>query len=288
MIELAVIINNKAKNAAGASNYLKGLKEAGIIFKLYESDPEKLDSTIKRCITQYPMILVGGGDGSIRTAAQNCANTKTVLGVLALGTLNHFSKELNLPANVAEMVQAVKDKKTMLIDLAEVNGSVFVNNSSIGFYPKFAKRRDLYTKLYNKWLSYIPSFFDSLKKHDQFDLVIKSNELNLLLQTSFLMVSNNVYSYEFPITFKRDDFQKSMLGLYYFKYGKMRFMKLISTWFKNKSNFEIKESAHPLEISFHNCDEVSVALDGDTMKMSTPLLYKSLPQSLNVLIKSSS
>lgn len=283
---IAIIINKKAKNAHLGVTYLEALQQAVITYQLYESEPEQLASLIQKCILEHALLLIGGGDGTIRTAAHYCANTSTILGVLPLGTLNHFAKELCLPTTVDEMLDAIKQQQTNIIDLAEVNGLIFINNSSIGLYPKFAKKRDFYSQYYNKWLSYIPSFINSLRSHKAFTATIKSKKLNFSLRTSFLMISNNVYSYEFPATIKRDNFNKASLGLYYFKYGKIRLIKLIKTLFNNKNNFAIKQSEHPIEIHFAKKEKVTISLDGDTFNVDTPLYYQSLPKSLTLLVKS--
>ena len=287
MHKIAIIINNKARNHGMAAAYLKGLNEANIAYKHYEIAPEHLVDTIKKCIKKYDLIFIGGGDGTIRTAARYCAHTSIILAVLPLGTMNHFAKEMALPASVEEVVDSLKKPQTITIDLATVNDHVFINNSSIGFYPKFAERRAQYSKYYNKWLSYIPGFFDGLKKHHSFAITVKSKEIDLSLHTSFLMISNNLYSYEFPITIKRESFQKALLGLYYFKQGKIRLFKIIKRLFSSKNLFEINESKYPIEIHFNDNKEITLSLDGETTQVKTPLYYQTLPGSLTLLTKTS-
>ncbi|MBI2786100.1 MAG: NAD(+)/NADH kinase [Legionella longbeachae] len=280
---IAVIINNKARNHLEANAYLQGLHDAKIAYDLYNTTPEDLSDTIKKCIKKHKTILVGGGDGTIRTAAHHCVHTPIILGVLPLGTLNHFAKEMGLPISVNELVASLKKHQTCKIDLAKVNNLIFINNSSIGFYPKFAEKRDQYSKYYNKWLSYIPGFIESLKKHKSFNITIKSKNLDLSFHTSFLMISNNVYSYEFPLAIKRDSFQKALLGIYYFKEGKIRILKLIKRLFSSKNLFEINQSEFPVEIHFRHEKEINISLDGETTKVKTPLYYESLPASLTLL-----
>lgn len=287
MDKIAIIVNKKAKNAEQINPYITGFAEAKLDVQLFTTEPQDLDATIKNAIANYKIVLVGGGDGTIRTAAQHAAKTKTVIGVLPLGTLNHFSKELNVPTTIEEIVAALKAGSTQIIDLAEVNGLIFVNNSSIGFYPNFADKRDLYSKKYNKWLSYIPSFLESVIKHRAFSLELKSKDINRMLYTSFLMVSNNAYSYEFPITFKREHFNHAELGLYFFKQGRLRLLKLLKSYFSKPNNFEIHQVSGPIELHFRSIDEINISLDGDTMDVKTPLIYQSLPASLTVLSKSS-
>ncbi|BCA96796.1 hypothetical protein TUM19329_31570 [Legionella antarctica] len=200
MDAIGVIINKKAKNAGKAKYYLDGLKNANIPHISYRTTPKNLPAVLKQCIHEHQIILVGGGDGTIRTAAHYCANIPIILGVIPLGTLNHFAKELELPFTIEKLVDSLSAKKTVKIDLVKVNDFIFINNSSIGFYPRFAVKTEKYNKTYNKWLSYIPGFIESFKQHPVFNLTIKSKNLNLNLRTSFLMVSNNLYSYEFPAT----------------------------------------------------------------------------------------
>ncbi|WP_298623344.1 diacylglycerol kinase family protein [uncultured Legionella sp.] len=283
MRHIAVILNTKARNHSEAISYLEGLKDADISYDLYDTTPEQLADTIQKSVKDYPIILIGGGDGTIRTAAHYCVHTAVILGVLPLGTLNHFAKEMCLPLSVKELVASLKASHTTTIDLAKVNDLVFINNSSIGFYPQFADKRDQYSKYYNKWLSYIPGFIESLKKHPSFFLTIKSKNLNLSLYTSFLMISNNVYSYEFPATIKRESFHKALLGLYYFKQGKIRIIKLIKRLLSSKNLFEINQSEYPIEIHFNHEKEITISLDGETTQVKSPLYYESIPGALILL-----
>jgi len=101
------------------------------------------------------------------------------------------------------------------------------------------------------------------------------------------MISNNIYTYGFPATIRRESFKKGALGLYYFKHGKLELLKIIRMFFNRKSNFEIKESLTPIEIHIDKLDKITVSLDGDTMSLNTPLIYKILPKSLTILTKKS-
>lgn len=284
---LAIILNKHARNAEKIAGYLEELSRCSLEFELHEVNSQDLDTTIQDCIKQHSMILVGGGDGTIRSAAQWCANTPTILGVLPLGTLNHFAKELGLPLNQQELVQAIKKRLTLTIDVAEVNNSIFINNSSIGFYPKFAQKRDYYTRFYSKWLSYIPSFLQTFRFHESFNITIKNSHLNYSLHTSFFMVSNNLYSYQFPIKIAREACDKGLLGLYFFKHGKLRLFKVIKSFFMRKNSFEIMETIHPIKVNIESKENILISLDGDTFTKQLPLVYKTHPLSLTLLVSKS-
>jgi diacylglycerol kinase family enzyme len=90
-----------------------------------------------------PLLVVGGGDGTISAAASALVGTDTRLGVLPLGTLNHFARDLNIPADLDEAARLIASGKDRRVDVAEMNGRIFINNSAIGLYPQMVVDRDL-------------------------------------------------------------------------------------------------------------------------------------------------
>jgi len=287
MTDLAIIVNNQAKNALQAKSYVDYFKEQGIVFSLFQVNSKILNETLEKCCQRYNVVLIGGGDGSIRSAAQHCVNKAITLGILPLGTMNHFAKELGLPLTKEELVNALKENKSIKIDLAEVNGHIFVNNSSIGFYPKFAQHRDRYTKAYNKWLSYFPSLMQTLKKHETYSIHISNDYYHRDINTSFMMMSNNLYSYEFPISIKRESFTQNRLGIYYFRYGRLRFFKMLRLLLNRKSNFAVIDTDKPVTVVIDNKQKVMISLDGDTLEVDLPLVYRIIPHSLQILTDAS-
>lgn len=285
MDKLAIIINQKAHNAALLDNYLQTFTGAGLEYQLFETEPEQLESIIGACAKDFKVILIGGGDGSIRSAAQHLVNSTIILGVIPLGTMNHFVKESGLPATPEELAEAILHRHTITIDTASVNETIFINNSSLGFYPKFAKKRDYYATFYYKWLSYIISLFNTLKRHPSFALTVTGNDIFLSLKTSFIMVSNNLYNYGFPLTIERESFTQGQLGIYYFRRGKLRLLKMLQGLLFGKRNFSSKKTSYPFTIAVRNCTEITISVDGDTLVTANPLQYKSLPKSLTLLTK---
>jgi diacylglycerol kinase family enzyme len=99
----------------------------------------------------YEILVAAGGDGTVNAVASALArasdnngsntNTKT-LGVLPLGTINHFAKTLGLPMDLAQAVQCLEEPETSLLDVGDVNGRLFVNNSTLGVYPRIIRFRE--------------------------------------------------------------------------------------------------------------------------------------------------
>ena len=87
-----------------------------------------------------------GGDGTVDTVAAALVGTEVALGVLPLGTLNHFAKDLGLPLELGGAVQTIGAGYTVRIDVGDVNGQMFLNNSSLGLYPRIVRHRQKQTE----------------------------------------------------------------------------------------------------------------------------------------------
>jgi diacylglycerol kinase family enzyme len=86
--------------------------------------------------------VAGGGDGTSGTVAAVLVDTNVALGVLPMGTRNPFAKDLGNPLDRKPAVRTLFTGRIDCVDVAEVNGRVFVNNSSIGIYPQIARERN--------------------------------------------------------------------------------------------------------------------------------------------------
>src|SRR5947199_3052283 len=87
-------------------------------------------------------VVAGGGDGTVSAVASALVGTDKALGVLPLGTLNHFAKDLCIPLEVVGAARNVCEGREVSVDVGEVNGRVFINNSGLGLYPHIVRRRE--------------------------------------------------------------------------------------------------------------------------------------------------
>ena len=84
-------------------------------------------------------IVAGGGDGTISSVAAVLAGTTKTLGVLPLGTLNHFAKDLNIPIDLEGAINIISEGHIQSVDVGEVNGHIFINTSSLGVYRSIVR-----------------------------------------------------------------------------------------------------------------------------------------------------
>ena len=111
------------------------------------------------------IVVAGGGDGTISAVAQELIGSNKTLGVLPLGTLNNFSKDLHIPKDLDEAVKIIAQNHVKIIDVGEVNQRIFINNSSIGLYPHIVEKREAQQRLgHGKWRSAFWAALEILKQ----------------------------------------------------------------------------------------------------------------------------
>src|SRR4051794_37510526 len=102
------------------------------------------------------LVVAGGGDGTINAVASALVGTEARLGVLPLGTLNHFAKDLGIPLALEEAVRTVFTGRPQAVDVGEVNGRLFLNNSSLGIYPRIVRLREAHRRQgVRKWIAFV-------------------------------------------------------------------------------------------------------------------------------------
>jgi diacylglycerol kinase family enzyme len=263
---------------------------AAIIF----TDGDNLHVAAEAALTQakcgdIDAVIVGGGDGSVRTVAGVLAGTGVPIGVLPLGTLNHFAKDLGIPLKVEDAAATVAAGHIQLVDIAEVNGKIFINNSSIGIYPYMVidRERRRATRKLAKWMAMIPAFFRVLHHFPRPRLRISAKGFERPYRTPCLFAGNNEYGMELFTFGRRHRLDAGELWFYVVKprspfefflmVCRMCFGRLDQE--RDLDTFHVSEAGVSAETS-----RLFVALDGEIRLMHTPLHYRSRPQALRVIV----
>jgi len=137
---MIVILNARAGTAAKSGNLQSRIAElfcaAGLTAEIISVAGKDMSVAAKQTVAgNQETIVAGGGDGTINTVAGEVAGTERVLGVLPLGTLNHFAKDLHLPLDLEGEVRTIVERNIATVEVGEVNGRALVNNSSLEKRP---------------------------------------------------------------------------------------------------------------------------------------------------------
>lgn len=237
------------------------------------------------------IIVAGGGDGTVSAVATEVAKAGKTLGVLPLGTLNNFSKDLGIPQELLGAIGVVGAGRTIKIDLAEVNGRIFINNSSIGLYPRIVRKREQQQRLgYGKWWA---AFWAALRifRFSRFLKVrIEIDGKSFLRKTPFLFVGNNQYEMDLYNIGRRSSIDRGKLSVYFLRRGGrwgviIMLLKTLTGSLKQWRDFE-EVLTETVTIQTRR-RRLPMAFDGEVGMMETPLEYKILPAALKVIVPAS-
>jgi YegS/Rv2252/BmrU family lipid kinase len=122
---------------------------------LVDSPEEAAERVRSAVYNDVPLVIVGGGDGTIRAVLPAVARRGVVLGILPLGTANNFARSVGVPMNLVGAVDAIADGKEVMVDLGLINGEFFANNISIGYSPAIASATPRGVKRWLGALAYV-------------------------------------------------------------------------------------------------------------------------------------
>jgi YegS/Rv2252/BmrU family lipid kinase len=231
-------------------------------------------------------LVAGGGDGTINTAASAVVGREITLGVLPLGTLNHFAKDLGIPLELDAAAQVVLDGVVCRVDVGEVNGRIFLNNSSLGVYPIIVRLRERYrATLRGKWIAAFWAALTVMRRNPFMVVKLHVEGQALVRRTPLVLVANNEYRTTGIHAGTRESLARGRLALYVLnaerRPGLLRLaLKVLvegAERVKELDLFTVEEVA--VETRRHR---LQVALDGEVVTLESPLHYRCRPGALKV------
>jgi diacylglycerol kinase family enzyme len=283
------------RHAADIEKTLKAsFSRHGLEVEIDFIDGEDLNEAVDRARSraergEIAAVVIGGGDGSVRIAASVLSGSGVPLGIVPLGTLNHFAKDLGIPLRIEDAVAAIARKRVRAVDLAEVNGETFINNSSIGIYPYMVIDREARRARHKlaKWMAAVPAFLRMMRHFPRRRLRISAAGFERPYRTPCLFVGNNEYAVELFTLRRRKRLNSGKLWLYVVKprepleffwmVCRLCFGRLDQA--RDLDRFELAEAEVSAKTS-----RLPVALDGDVRILHTPLHYRSRPGALTVIV----
>jgi diacylglycerol kinase family enzyme len=262
---------------------------AGIDVRVHELDrPDDISQAVCEALDSHPDALVaGGGDGTVSAVASALAGTATPMGVLPLGTLNHFAKAAGIPLDLQEAVQAVVAGRTKRVDVGRVGDRLFVNNASIGIYPSIVESRErLRRQGRSKWAALALATADVLRRDEEVTIHLERDSTKIIARTPFVFVGNNEYLVEGFRIGARTRLDAGRLHAYFAPPVQTRDLpKLFAqSLFGHARRDHALESIEGRELWADTplARSIDVACDGELLTLKTPLHFRSCPGALLV------
>jgi len=250
---------------------------------------DDLTALAKEALTRGgSLILAGGGDGTINAVASALVGTETALGVLPLGTLNHFAKDVGIPLDLEAAIRNAFAGRIRAIDAGEVNGRVFLNNSSLGIYPRIVRLREAHQrKGMRKWIAFAKALAYVLRHPSSLYLRLRIDDVHAgPRKTPFVFIGNNRYEISGLAIGKRADLTGGRIWVCHApdadRWTLFRLtLRALAGWIR-ESDLEAAEASEVWIETHHRHTDVSA--DGEVYRMVPPFHYRSRPGALRVMV----
>jgi diacylglycerol kinase family enzyme len=294
-LKALVLVNQKAGTLLGKDpervrSEIRDLLSAGRIAADMRFLPAgDLTGFMRSALKGKPDVVVaGGGDGTISSIVSSISNVSVPLGVLPIGTLNHFARDLEIPSDLPSAVELIAGGEIRSVDLGSVNGRYFVNNSSIGLYPKIVHERDRQRESLDqsKWRALIGASFRTIRNYPYYRVRLSVDGRQILWRhTPFVFIGNNRYEMRL-FSIRRLCLNSGMLHLYTAnKRGDGMLLGLAVRTLFNRLNQTRDFDARLAKTVLLSTSRryLRVGIDGEITFLQTPLTYKSHPGALRVI-----
>ena len=282
-MKLVVVYNVKSGGKFSKATLESTMNKAGIDVTDWIAVNAKMKARLAPYCKKNAMIAVVGGDGTQRAVADSIIGTGGTMAPLPGGTLNHFTKDLKVPQDMQEAIMRLPTLQTSKIDIATVNDKVFINNSSIGLYPQSLLEREKTEKFLGKWLAAIRAVIVSLLRFRKYHVEVNGE----VMRVPYIFVGNNNYDFTGSMLAERTSLTGGMLTLFVLhSWSRLRLLRaglFDRLGSQNRSSDFLIEHSESIHINARQ-RELAVSLDGEVIKLATPLVYKIKPKSLKVLV----
>jgi len=289
-VKVIVVINEGGGSADRQVEAHRALTEAGVDADLIVADPGGLHAAFEAAARRAPDALIAaGGDGTISLGAAVAIEHGLTLGVMPLGTLNHLARDAGIPFDMNGAAAVIAAGHSRSIDVAEVNGHIFVNNSAVGLYPAMVRDRDAQTKWgRSKRLAMLVASLRALRHFKRRRLTIRVEGQKQPIVTPLLFVGNNVYDVSLFALGRREALDRGELCLYALLARNRRQMvglalRRFVERLDQQRDFVSLTGLQSVEIE-SPYPALSVSADGETMHLQTPLHYRIRPGALRLLV----
>lgn len=288
---LTIILNTGCANAPAIAERLdETCRAAGAGACVVRAAGPAIARAARRAVEEgATTIAAAGGDGTVSTVAAIVAGSRARLGVIPLGTLNHFARDLGIPLDPVDAVAVAIHGPTRQVDVGEVNGRLFVNNSSVGLYPRLVwERQQLQRRGRHKWHAMMAAAITVWRHYRRVKVAIEHDgDGGRVVRTPFVFVGNNEYQLSGLDFGARTALDAGRLhvcmapGLS--AAGVMRV--LTAVLLGRLVSFEQFESLRTAALTIRAArPRLGVSLDGELTVMATPLRYRIRPQALRVAV----
>ena len=245
--------------------------------------PETVAERIRAALADgTPFVGVAGGDGTIRSVAQEIMGTGTALLPIPCGTRNHFARALGVE-DFDLAVAAAASGTTESVDVGEVNDRCFVNNATVGLYPEIVAEREEHEAFLPKALANILATWRQLWRGRKITVTVEGTPVRAWM----VFVGNGRYGDHVGSLVSRESLKENVLDVRVVRAdrraARVRVLGALLLGGLGRSPLILRLQSTEVTVELR-ARTARVALDGEVETIATPLCFRSRPLALAVLM----
>lgn len=240
----------------------------------------------------FRIVVAAGGDGTVAGVAHALAGTPVALAVLPLGTFNYFARGIGMPADARDAAKAILDGTAHDIAVGTLNGRVFLNNVSIGLYPAILEEREATYARFGRYriLAHIASLRTILRFQRPHRMELQLDATRHRIRSPMLFVARSAYQLDqFGLEGAQaisDDRFVLFLALQQTRLGFLRLAWRLVRRRVDHGRDVLVSTPQKIAVAIPGRRRMSVALDGEKLKMRLPLRIEIAEHLLQVILPS--
>ncbi|NNH77516.1 diacylglycerol kinase [Acinetobacter sp. ANC 5380] len=239
--------------------------------------------------SEVGVVVAAGGDGTLNAVAAQLMGTDIPMGIFPLGTFNYVARLLNIPLDLLKAAEAIATGKIREVHVAQINDHIYLNNASLGLYPLFIQRRELYNQRFGRFaLNAYTSGLDVLiRDRKELKLEIEVDGKKYPVKTPLIFFGNNQLQLaEMNLRIAESAAKGKVAGVVVAKSDKRTLFKML--WQLMRGNLDqapdvYSFSADEVKI-YSKRKKLTVALDGEIVEMQPPLKISVRKNALKIMV----
>jgi diacylglycerol kinase family enzyme len=293
--QLTVVLNREAGTlvSLGPEVVEAGLREIlaaiGCAVEILNVTGDKVEETLRQALrSDADAVIVGGGDGTVASAATIFAGQDKPLGILPMGTFNLAARDVGMSMDWKEAAAQLVTAPVVEADLLDVGGKLYFCVVVLGFYPALVMGQEEYHG--NWFVKSVRTLIDATRSMATFpplNLSLKQNGITESHRTRMALIANNDYKDMFGIIPARSSLDAGYFTVYVSKHrtrlGMARSVLawLLGRWKQDREIISMRTTA--LEIDVKSKRRLAVMMDGEVDKIVLPFQVSLKPKALRVI-----
>ncbi|OTG62502.1 diacylglycerol kinase [Acinetobacter sp. ANC 3903] len=235
------------------------------------------------------IVVAAGGDGTLNTVATKLMTTEIPIGILPLGTFNYVARLLHIPLDLLKAAEVIAQGRVREVHVAQINDHIYLNNASLGLYPLFIQRRELYNRRLGRFTlhAYTSALDVLIRDRKELKLEIEVDGKKYPVKTPLIFFGNNQLQLaEMNLRIAECAEKGKVVGVVVAKSDKRTLFKIL--WQLIRGNLDHAPDVYSFSadhVQIHSkAKKLTLALDGEIVEMQPPLHISVRKHALKIMV----